>query len=243
MDARRCTIVFLSVLLLAAIVTVARGKHESKEEHFIIRRSRMLEVARSSSNKQEEEEYIGECTEEHYEEWYLNDFPEECRESFANASSLHELFEVYCDPFCGDIYFDYLDDCGNAGLIIAIFYRSLCTENEKGVPCYNYLTSDDYYNPKPLVDEYCSQLNDTCTDNCYYALDALAVELGCCVNTLYNTTTPDHSTMYQLWEMCDLAKPSYCHTEDYSFAGATNLASNLNVLSISIMVLLMAVMK
>lgn len=242
MGATRSMIFLLFTLLL---ITTAGAKHHNKETNSIIRQSRMLDSNQEAqfSSNQPKGLYIGICTEEHYEEWYLNEYPIECRERFANATDLGDLFEIYCDPFCGDMYFDYLDNCGNAGIIITVFYRSLCTENEKGVPCFNYLTNDDYNNPKPEVDEYCSHLNETCTSTCYYALDALVLELGCCVNTLYNMSVPDPTTMYQLWDMCDVAKPSYCNNLEFTFAGAMNLASNLNILSIVVVVLLMAAMK
>ena len=204
----------------------------------------MVAIATGAISNGKETPYIGLCTEEHYEEWYYSDYPEECRERFANASNLHSLFGIYCDPFCGDIYFDYLDDCGSAGMVLTIFYRTLCAINEKGVACYNYLTSDDVYNPKPEVNQYCVDVNTTtCTTNCFYALEAFATELGCCVNTVYNMSVPDPATAYQLWDTCDIATPSYCGDIKFDLVSSASLASNLSVLSVTLMLLLMAAMK
>ncbi len=192
----------------------------------------------------EETPYIGLCTEEHYEEWYNNNYPEECRDLMANATDLHHLFDVYCDPFCGDIYFNYLDNCGSAGIVLTFFYRNFCSENEKGVACYNYIISEELHNPKPEVDEYCSGVNETCTTNCFYALEAMATELGCCVNTIYNVSIPDPSTAYELWDLCNVPTPSFCNDLRVGFSSATALlVSSLNVAAVVTMTMLMVAMK
>ena len=189
-------------------------------------------VSRSSSK----DLYLGMCTEEDYEEWYTNEYPVECQQLLGNASTLHMLFGVYCDPFCGGIYFDYLDDCGSTGMVLSSFYTHLCIENERGVPCYYYITSDEYDNPRPEVDEYCFPMNETCTTECYYALESMSIKLGCCVNTLYNQSIPDPVAQYALWENCDLTAPGHCYTE-LELSGSPCLGNSLNLLSIAVMLL------
>ena len=185
------------------------------------------------------------CNEKQHEEWHFKKFSPECRDMFSNATSLNQIFQMYCNPLCKDMYLDYIDSCGSSEPLVSLFFHSLCEENEKGVPCYRYLMSDDYYNPKPEVDQECNTLKDTCQQSCSYMLDSLSQELGCCVNTLYNITSPSSAVAYQLWDECNVAKPKFCGDAKETLAGATatNLASNLNVLSIAIIVLLMAVMK
>ena len=202
-----------------------------------------LPVKSLGTRETEETPYIGLCTEENYEDWYNNDYPEECREMMANATDMHHLFEVYCDPFCGDLYFDYLDNCGSAGVVLTFFYRNFCAENEKGVACYNYIASEELQNPKPEVDEYCTGLNYTCTVNCFYALEAFSEELGCCVNTIYNMSVPDPTTMYELWQMCDVPTPTFCNDVRLAFSSGRRLISSLNVAGILVMLLLMMAMK
>lgn len=245
MEANRSMIIFLFTSFLAIILTAAEIEYPMDDENAIMRRERTLDfkLAAQFSKNQPQELYTGSCTDEHYREWYFNKFSLDCRLRFSNASTLHELFEVYCDPLCGDLYFDYIDQCGNTGLMISIFYRSLCTANEKGITCYNYLTSEGEYNPKPDVDEHCDGYNSTCDEYCFDALDSFSLELGCCVNTLYNMSTPDHSTRYQLWDACDIHKPTFCDDIGRTTAGAKNLESSLNILSIALMMLVMAAMK
>ena len=180
--------------------------------------------------------YLGMCTEEDYEEWYTNEYPIECQQLLGNASTLHMLFGVYCDPFCGGLYFDYLDDCGSAGMVLSSFYIHLCTENEKGTPCYYYITSDEYDNPRPEVNEYCLPMNETCSTECFYALESLSIKLGCCVNTLYNQSIPDPVAQYQLWDSCELTAPGHCQTE-LDFSGSICLGNSLNLLSIALVLL------
>ena len=190
-------------------------------------------VARSSSSK---DLYLGTCTEEDYEEWFTNEYPIECQELLGNASTLHMLFGVYCDPFCGGIYFDYLDDCGSTGMVLSSFYTHLCIENERGVPCYYYITSDEHYNPRPEVDEYCFPYNESCSTKCYYALESMSVKLGCCVNTLYNQSIPDPVAQYVLWESCDLTAPGRCQT-GMELSGSQCLGNSLNIFSIALVLL------
>ena len=194
-------------------------------------------LRRSSS----EDIYLGICSEEEYEEWYLNKYPMECQASFTNASTLNELFQIYCDPFCGELYFDYLDECGNAGVILTAFYTNLCTENDKGVACYHYITSDDYPNSKPTVDDYCFPVNSTCTAECYHALDSLSINLGCCVNTLYNQTIPHPAADYELWTDCRLSTPGYCNRR--SVSSSSGLASSLNLCSVAVVMFMAAILK
>ena len=186
--------------------------------------------------------YLGMCTEEDYEEWYTNEYPVECQQLLGNASTLHMLFGVYCDPFCGGLYFDYLDDCGNTGMVLSSFYTHLCIENEKGIPCYYYITSDEHENPRPEVDEYCFPWNNTCSMECYYALESMSVKLGCCVNTLYNQSIPDPVAQYALWDTCDLEAPERCST-GVEFSGALCLGTSLNVFSIALMLLGVVIFK
>lgn len=193
------------------------------------------------TSRSTEDIYLGICSEEEYVEWYSNEYPLECRDSFSNASNLHELFQVYCDPFCGRIYFNYLDDCGNAGVILTAFYTNLCTINEHGVGCYNYITSDNYPNSKPTVDEYCFPVNSSCTTECHHALESLSANLGCCVNTLYNQSIPHPAADYELWANCGLSTPSYCNQR--SVSGSSSLASKLNMCSLAVVLFVAAVLK
>lgn len=194
-------------------------------------------LGRSSS----EDIYPSICNDYEYEEWYLNEYPKECQEAFTNASTLNELFQIYCDPFCGKLYFDYLDGCGNAGIILTAFYTNLCTENERGVACYHYITSDDYPNSKPEVDDYCFPVNSSCTMECYHALDLLSTNLGCCVNTLYNQTIPHPAADYELWTHCGLSTPGYCIRRGVS--GSPSLTSSLNLCSVAVVMFVAAILK
>ncbi len=187
----------------------------------------------SKSNKKDV--YLGMCTEEEYEEWYANEYPLECQEQMSNASSLFVLFGVYCDPFCGGLYFEYLDECGGTGMLLSSFYTHLCVENENGVPCYYYITSEEHYNSRPEVEEYCFPMNDTCSSECFFALEAMVVEMGCCINTLYNQSIPDPVAQYALWESCDLTAPDYCASDEFS--GSLCLGNSLNILSIALVLL------
>ena len=246
MEGNHSIVIFLTAFLLTAMVTVADMEYQMDNENIVHQgRMRDSHLASRFSLRQPQSLYRGECSEEHFEHWYFNKLSLECRERFSNASTLQELFEVYCDPECWDMYYDYIDSCGNSGLMSTIFYHSMCSENENGVLCYNYLTSESHYNPKPMIEDNCDMNNDTCGQSCYEALEAFSMELGCCVNTLYNTSATDPVAGYLLWATCDVARPEFCVENNFS-DGATNLASYLsylNTLSIALLVLVMVAMK
>lgn len=231
------TVTTFSLLLL--VFTSPFSDKGSSNLDFI--RNRHLQTLDRRSAK---DVYLGLCTEDEYTDWYLHTYPPECQTQFNNASTLHQLFEVYCDPFCGDIYFDYLDDCGDVGLVLTTFYTNLCLENEQGVQCYNYFTSNVHYNPKPEAEEYCLPANDTCSLECHYALEAMSVKLGCCANVLYNQSIPDPVVDYDLWEKCDVPTPSFCSNFDEpELSGSPCLPCSVNLVSIATILLLLAILK
>lgn len=190
--------------------------------------------------------YLGICNEADYYEWYTTQYPEECQKLFRNATSIHNLFfQIYCNPFCRAIYFDYLETCSSSGFTSTTFYTSLCHENEQGIPCYNFITpTEKYHNPKPEVEEHCDLTNDTCSTDCFHALNTMSLELGCCINTLYNQSLPDLFTDYRLWRQCDLSTPGYCSNDGMMMmSGCLDLASGLNLLSVALMILLTPILN
>lgn len=237
-----------ALLLLSALHAAAANKVDtqtsrlrSTHNFFKIFSSKDARVAARRSRS---EAYLGVCTEEGYADWYLNKYPTECQQQFNNASDLHQLFQVYCDSFCGDLYFDYLEDCGGVGIVLTTFYTNLCQENELGVQCYEYFTSDVHHNPKPEVEEYCLPTNQSCTAECYYALESLSIKLGCCTNILYNQSVQDPVANYQLWEDCEIVTPGYCNWIDESnLSGSSGLAYSVNLISIATIMLSLLVLK
>lgn len=200
--------------------------------------SRTVLIRRSTDT---ENIHIGVCSEEQFEDWYQNEFPKDCQEIFNNASTLHQHFQAYCSPICGEMYFDYLAGCGTAGAILSAFYTSLCITNEAGIGCYNYILSEEFPNSKPLADEHCFPVNSTCTIECLEALQSLYVNLGCCVNTLYNQTLSHPVANYELWTQCGLSTPDYCGERGVS--SSPNLESSLNLCSLALVLVISVVVK
>ena len=241
----------LSIVTITLLIsTPSTSVTEEDDSKFVpslkfIKDYSLKQHVRSLTRRSPRDKYLGLCTEDDYANWYLDCYPKECQQHFENATTLHELFKVYCDPFCGDIYFDYLDDCGDVGTVLTTFYSNLCLENEQGVQCFNYFTSDTYENPKPEVEEYCLPINETCGVECFYALEALSVKLGCCTNILYNQSVPNAVADYQLWESCDVPTPEFCTFNGFEFSGSPSVISAccVNLVSIVTMLLLLAALK
>ena len=74
--------------------------------------------------------YLRECKEKQYHDWYLNEFPKDCQIRFANAGSLEDLLNVYCDHKCGANYLMYIEACGETAKYMADSYRRLCWERK-----------------------------------------------------------------------------------------------------------------
>ena len=124
-------------------------------------------------------------------------------------------FAIFCDPSndgYGQPLVDIYAEC------ILDETRKLvheCSRDENGRFCYelrhnasNYTNSVTTNCPSTYsVTESTYQ----CTDPCRDALENLKSNIGCCLNDLYNTTSPSSNFLNtRLWSACGIIRPDFC---------------------------------
>ncbi len=128
-----------------------------------------------------------------------------------------ETYRAFCS--CGDDLYEAARVChANSGY--AEFLDGLCATNEGGTTCYNAVI--DYTGSS---DSACDNVSSNCSTSCETALDNDRDMLGCCSNSLSNSSffagRYDHFSD-ELWAACDLDTPGFC-TGAFSTGGGTAL--------------------
>ena len=92
-----------------------------------------------------------------------------------------------------------------------------CAKNEQGEYC-SVAVVTFALSPTQLasVIANCGSTRIRCTDECRNSLESLKNQLGCCLNSIYNTTAnPGFGAIrqylsYSLWQQCNVVPPSAC---------------------------------
>lgn len=64
-----------------------------------------------------------------------------------------------------------------------------------------------------------------CSSNCKSALNSVRTSSGCCLNNLYNSSSPLQVTSYELWNRCGVVSPGFC--PNMATAGASTYESSV----------------
>ncbi len=150
------------------------------------------------------------CDEETQRDFQENEDLMECIEmlddiQFRDDEESREIYRAFCS--CGDDLYEAVREClANSGY--AEFFDGLCATNEGGTTCYNAVI--DYTGNSNSA---CDNVSSTCSTSCKTALDNDRDMLGCCINSLLNSSifagTFDQFS-YELWVACDLDTPGFC---------------------------------
>ena len=125
---------------------------------------------------------------------------------------------VLCDPSNdgnGQQLVDIYNEC-TYDANVASAARSLvqsCSRDENGRFCYQLGQNASNYTSS--VTTNCPRLSNysehQCTHSCRDALQNLKSNLGCCLNDLYNTTSPSSNFLNTgLWSACGVNRPDFC---------------------------------
>ena len=157
---------------------------------------------------------IGSCSEKEYYEWYYEQYPLNCRYLIGNQTFDEQKYLIYCDKECGTPYLQFLRSCGSD--VAADYYKNLCHENSNGIPCAYFFLAAAYLQPAYHVEENCKlsfeNTTSSCSFECFVSLYQFKIQIGCCVNNIYNHSTAIQSNFvaYSLWSKCGVATPGYC---------------------------------
>ena len=136
-------------------------------------------------------------------------------------------YDTLCHPDCLTALIELAQRCGTNQEASLNHLQFECAKNEKGIECYKLAAK----NSDVMYDVYanCWNETDTCASECRAALEHFRDTHGCCVNTLYNTTSSafDYESalstavyydedmgvvQYGLWERCGISTPGFCNT-------------------------------
>lgn len=164
--------------------------------------------------------YPGTCDQEQYVKWYWSDYPSECHHTFRNATSLHDLFQIYCDPLCGGLYHTYLASCNKNDNTLADHYREKCEKNEHSVG--HLITTYSHQGQKKKVDKEYINKEGLSTERCYSLSVNFVSEVGCFVNILYSETYSHNTHHKTVWKKCQIEVPLQFCGVDKSIAAVNN---------------------
>ena len=196
---------------------------------------------------------FGVCSEVQVETLFKS-YPQECNDAYSNLTFLlqqgtqvgekemEETYKTICTDVCLKPVLLFGDSCEANHLIPPI--SQLCEVNQqKSEFCIAAL----YKNNGTGASKECHGAVSTgrCSQGCKIALRSMVDDLGCCINSLFNVTTYGFDALkvasYELWSICDLASPGYCHGYRDSSSGDTLVPSTvvtvIAVLTVTAMVM------
>lgn len=145
-----------------------------------------------------------------------------------------DLYITLCNANCGQKIVDFFVNCGRS----VDFELSLCTMREDGMLCYE--ASVLAMNDTNRVATECLPVTSSCSETCQTELQNFRRNLGCCVNSIYNSTglaiQPRNVTTYALWSTCMLQIPGFCANTLSVGNGAVSAVRDTFTLSVCLLV-------
>lgn len=145
-----------------------------------------------------------------------------------------DLYVMLCNANCGQKIVDFFVNCGRN----VDFELSLCTMREDGTLCYeaSVLAMND---TNRAVTE-CLPVTSSCSNTCRTELQNFQTNLGCCINSFYNSTgltfQPRNITTYALWSSCMLQPLGICESTLSVGNGAMSVVCDTLTLSVCLLV-------
>lgn len=165
------------------------------------------------------EQTFGTCSRSETESLF-EDYPQFCYDAFtrlatnlkrgtADATIVGDSYSTICSAECRTPIENFREQCDAGSLTDRI--TSACAQND-GQFCVVDLLSN---NGGDVVAN-CQSVIDTgrCPAACREAIEQLRDQLGCCVNTLFNTTTFGYDVQgiadFNLWRLCGVDTLTFC---------------------------------
>ena len=146
-----------------------------------------------------------------------------------------DLYITLCNnTSCGQKIVDFFVNCGRS----VDLELSFCTMREDGMLCYE--ASVLAMNTTNRVATECLPVTSSCSETCRTELQNFRRNLGCCVNSFYNSTgltiQPRNVTTYALWSSCMLGTPGFCASTLSVGNGAVSAVRDTFTLSVCVLV-------
>ena len=147
--------------------------------------------------------------------------------SYYSQSKITSIFSTFCDPDCGNVIIDALDECEHfeqAGVSnLRDFIIGLCGTNQNGDICYQV-----YYdaNNQLSSEQHCYTLYSytSCTPGCRNTLSEGVKERGCCLNAYHNFVSNagyrlSYAEANELYGDCNVDLPTGCNNSPIADSG------------------------
>lgn len=131
---------------------------------------------------------------------------------------IRRQYAILCDPSNdgnGQLLVDIYHECSYDASTASAARRLVqsCSRDENGRFCYEMRQNVSNYTNSVTIN--CPSLSAyygyECTNSCRDALLNLKSNLGCCLNDLYNTTSPSSNFLNtSLWSTCGVIHPGFC---------------------------------
>ena len=195
--------------------------------------------------KRQELQQFGKCSLEETQDIFA-DYPDQCYSSF---SSLREAIEsgsedetVYQDIYsqlcsleCTDQVKTFSETCEASEYTEPILHA--CDSNsDTGDFCLAALHKNG--GTQAAINCYSALATGECSETCSGSLEQLKTDLGCCVNTLFNTSTYGLDRLnvasHKLWTMCQVGELPQCDNPllVQALSAAPGLTASVTLLSL-----------
>ena len=127
-------------------------------------------------------------------------------------SSLNEVFQIFCDPECGNALLSQYDACGVFDFSPALkdFYSGLCGTNNHGDSCYEHYVRSIATIVRGLSCSSRNKYSSTCT--CKSELESSTGEIGCCLSVYEDYFSGfGFNVNKALYAECDVDAPENCN--------------------------------
>ena len=208
---------FLEVLLVSVTAGLAAGSPPEFIHHF----------------KRQGIQYFGKCSQDQTQGIFV-DYPNQCYSAFNSLKEASEsdtdnpivyqdLYSQLCSHQCTDQIMTFAQECEVPQYTDPLLHA--CDQNTvTGDFCLAARHIND--GSQAATDCYTAITTGKCSKSCYTSLEQLQKDLGCCVNSLFNTSTYGMDRLgvasHELWKLCHVDELPQCSNSllTLAFSGA-----------------------
>lgn len=183
--------------------------------------------------KRQDVQQFGKCSLDETQDIFL-DYPNQCYTAFAslkeafennsnNQMTYQDLYTQLCTQQCTDQIKTFAQVCEVPEYTDPFLHA--CDQNTvTGDFCLAARHSND--GTQAATDCYTALSTGKCSESCKASLEQLQTDLGCCVNSLFNSTTYGLDKLgvasHELWELCQVSEMPQCSNSVLALSGGTS---------------------
>ena len=164
---------------------------------------------------------FGMCSLEETQDIFVS-YPGQCYSAFASLKAatdsdskdtaiFQQLYATLCTEECTQQIVTFTQVC-EAQQYTDPFLHACDQNTDNGDYCLAASHKND--GAQAATECYTALATARCPDSCRASLEQLKTDLGCCVNSLFNTTTYGLDRLrvasHELWELCQVSNPPEC---------------------------------